>query len=226
MSPNKLHITPARSSEGAFRVRSEVWGERGACGRSRKPFPGGSGPPLGRHYDRPPRSSVDWRQAKTGNARRAGSQETRELELSQGWMRSAWRVPRWSAGRRARRVKARCRAEATASGDVCRCCAAPNEFAPSGAPLPRLVARLRIENEQNSDAEASREQRPCRNQIGSNLLSVEQFRAYRGIQISSLYHHTLPPYLLLRQAGLHQKAVDCGCGRIAAARAANRCCDL
>ena len=108
-SHNRLHTVPARSSEGAFRVRTEVWSERGACGRFRKPFPGGSRPPLGRHHDRPPRSSVDWRQAKTGNARRAGSQETRELELSQGWMRSAWRVPRWSAGRRARRDKARCR---------------------------------------------------------------------------------------------------------------------
>ena len=34
--------------------------------RSRKPFPGGSGPPLGRHDDRSPRSSVDSRQIDNG----------------------------------------------------------------------------------------------------------------------------------------------------------------
>jgi hypothetical protein len=84
--------------------------ECGARARSRKPLPGGSGPPLGRHDDRPPRSSVDSRQATTGNTRRAGSQETRELELSQRRMRSPWRVPRRSAERRAARDKSRCRA--------------------------------------------------------------------------------------------------------------------
>jgi hypothetical protein len=80
--------------------------ECGARARSRKPLPGGSGPPLGRHDDRPPRSSVDSRQANAGNTRRAGSQETRELELSQRRMRSPWRVPRRSAERRAARDRA------------------------------------------------------------------------------------------------------------------------
>jgi len=80
--------------------------ECGARARSRKPLPGGSGPPLGRHDDRSPRSSVDSRQATTGNTRRAGSQETRELELSQRRMRSPWRVPRRGAERRAARDRA------------------------------------------------------------------------------------------------------------------------
>ena len=57
-------------------------------------FGNGDARPVGRHHDRSPRSSVDSRQAETGNTRQAGSQETRELELSQGWMRSAWRAPR------------------------------------------------------------------------------------------------------------------------------------
>ena len=39
--------------------------------------PGGAGSPLGRHHDRSPRSSVNSRQATTGNARRAGSRQTR-----------------------------------------------------------------------------------------------------------------------------------------------------
>jgi hypothetical protein len=84
--------------------------ECGARARSRKPLPGGSGPPLGRHDDRSPRSSVDSRQATTSNTRRAGSKETRELELSQRRMRSPWRVPRRSAERRAARDTSRCRA--------------------------------------------------------------------------------------------------------------------
>jgi hypothetical protein len=86
--------------------------ECGARARSRKPLPGGSGPPLGRHDDRSPRSSVDSRQIEAGNARQIGSQETRELELSQRRMRSPWRVPRRSAERRAARDKSRCRARA------------------------------------------------------------------------------------------------------------------
>jgi hypothetical protein len=95
--------------------------ECGARARSRKPLPGGSGPPLGRHDDRSPRSSVDSRQAKAGNARQAGSQETRELELSQRRMRSPWRVPRRSAERRAARDMSRCRArQRQANGDIRR----------------------------------------------------------------------------------------------------------
>jgi hypothetical protein len=89
-------------------VRSEC----GARGRSRKPFPGGSGSPPGRHNDRSPRSAVDCRQAEAGNARYARSQEARLLELSQRRMRSPWRVPRRSAERRAARDKSRCRARA------------------------------------------------------------------------------------------------------------------
>jgi hypothetical protein len=84
--------------------------ECGARARSRKPLPGGSGPLLDRHDDRSPRSAVDSRQATTGNARQAGSQETQELELSQRWMRSPWRVPRRSAERRAARDTGRRRA--------------------------------------------------------------------------------------------------------------------
>jgi hypothetical protein len=84
--------------------------ECGARGRSRKPLPGGSGSPLGRHDDRSPRSSVDSRQIEAGNTRQIGSQETRVLELSQRRMRSPWRVPRRSAERRAARDMSRCRA--------------------------------------------------------------------------------------------------------------------
>src|SRR4029077_10410768 len=55
--------------------------ECGARARSRKPLPRGSGPPLGRHDDRSPRSSVDSRQIEAGNARQIGPQETRESAL-------------------------------------------------------------------------------------------------------------------------------------------------
>ena len=111
--------------------------ECGARARSRKPFPGGSGPPLGRHDDRSPRSSVDSRQATTGNTRRAGSQETRELELSQRRMRSPWRVPRRSAERRAARDTGRCRAadEVRKFAHTCLSCA-DMDGAPIGAPPP------------------------------------------------------------------------------------------
>ena len=99
-------------------------------------LPGGSGPPLGRHDDRSPRSSVDSRQATTGNTRRAGSQETRELELSQRRMRSPWRVPRRSAERRAARDTGRCRAaiECATSRHSSEC--ADMDGAPIGAPPP------------------------------------------------------------------------------------------
>jgi hypothetical protein len=80
--------------------------ECGARARFRKPLPGGSGPLLGRHDDRSPRSAVDSRQIEAGNARQVGSQETQELELSQRRMRSPWRVPRRSAERRAARDRA------------------------------------------------------------------------------------------------------------------------
>ena len=80
--------------EGAFpEGMPEKRSGGGACGRICHPLPGGSGPPLGRHDDRSPRSSVDSRQIEAGNARQIGSQETRELELSQRRMRSPWRVP-------------------------------------------------------------------------------------------------------------------------------------
>jgi len=107
--------------------------ECGARARSRKPLPGGSGPPLGRHDDRSPRSSVDSRQATAGNTRRAGSQETRELELSQRRMRSPWRVPRRSAERRAARDRA---AAAQRSNGNIRSCDADTDGAPIGAPPP------------------------------------------------------------------------------------------
>ena len=120
--------------------------ECGARARSRKPLPGGSGPPLGRHHDRSPRSSVDSRQATTSNARRAGSQETRELELSQRRMRSPWRMPRRSAERRAARDKSRCRAadELRKFAHTCLRCA-DMDGAPIGAPPPFFVRMISSE---------------------------------------------------------------------------------
>jgi hypothetical protein len=114
--------------------------ECGARARSRKPLPGGSGPPLGRHHDRSPRSSVDSRQIEAGNARQIGSQETRELELSQRRMRSPWRVPRRSAERRAARDKSRCRAEAKRMATLARRTARTMAGAPIGAPPPFICA--------------------------------------------------------------------------------------
>jgi hypothetical protein len=121
--------------------------ECGARARSRKPLPGGSGPPLGRHHDRSPRSSVDSRQIKAGNARQIGSQETRELELSQRRMRSPWRVPRRSAERRAARDKSRCRAadELRKFAHTCLRCA-DMDGAPIGAPPPFFVRMISSEN--------------------------------------------------------------------------------
>jgi hypothetical protein len=107
--------------------------ECGARGRSRKPLPGGSGPLLGRHDDRSPRSAVDSRQIEAGNARQVGSQETQELELSQRRMRSPWRVPRRSAERRAARDRA-----AAAQQMSCAVMAG----APIGAPPPFRGGRL------------------------------------------------------------------------------------
>ena len=150
------------------------------------------------HHDRPPRSSVDWRQAKTGNARRAGSQETRELEMSQGWMCLAWRVPRWSAGRRrARRDKARCRARCIGGRHVCRCCAAPNEFAPSGAPLSacyeaanRESAKLGRRSVAGTKAIAGTKM-PEQNRL-KFVQRVRWFCRATSNPISSLCNHTLP----------------------------------
>jgi hypothetical protein len=109
--------------------------------------PGGSGPPLGRHHNRSPRSSVDSRQIKAGNARQIGSQETRELELSQWRMRSPWRVPRRSAERRAARDKSRCRAadELRKFAYTCLRCA-DMDGAPIGAPPPFFVRMISSEN--------------------------------------------------------------------------------
>jgi hypothetical protein len=134
--------------------------ECGARARSRKPLPGGSGPPLGRHDDRSPRSSVDSRQATTGNTRRAGSQETRELELSQRRMRSPWRVPRRSAERRAARDTGRCRAadELRKFAHTCLRCA-DMDGAPIGAPPPFRGGKLfrARRGSQSSDANTHRE---------------------------------------------------------------------
>ena len=114
--------------------------ECGARGRSRKPFPGGSGSPPGRHNDRPPRSAVDSRQAEAGNARYARSQEARLLELSQRRMRSPWRVPRRGAERRAAREESRCRAADELRGlRTLVCDARTMAGAPIGAPPPFLV---------------------------------------------------------------------------------------
>ena len=108
-------------------------------------LPGGSGPPLGRHDDRSPRSSVDSRQTKRVTPVELGSQETRELELSQRRMRSPWRVPRRSAGRRARPEWPLPR-RSIANGDVCWCCAAHGWHAPFGASPPSFLRMILSEN--------------------------------------------------------------------------------
>ena len=111
--------------EGAFpEGMPEKRSGGGACGRICHPLPGGSGPPLDRHDDRSPRSSVNSRQIEAGNAREVRSQETRELELSQRRMRSPWRVPQQSAGRRARPELARCRPERDARAKCALVCMA------------------------------------------------------------------------------------------------------
>ena len=124
-------VAPSFYSDPHVQFLSQLLDEISECGRICHPLPGGSGPPLGRHDDRSPRSAVDSRQIEAGNARKLllaydlsenryplfriirsiGSQETRELELSQRRMRSPWRVPQQSAGRRARPARARCRPE-------------------------------------------------------------------------------------------------------------------
>jgi hypothetical protein len=117
--------------------------ECGARARFRKPLPGGSGPLLGRHDDRSPRSSVDSRQATTGNARQAGSQETRELELSQRRMRSPWRVPRRSAERRAARDRAAAAQQIRCASSRTNCLqCADMAGAPIGAPPPFRGGKL------------------------------------------------------------------------------------
>jgi hypothetical protein len=60
ISPSISYMTNHRISLTEGRIPDAIWmrSECGARARSRKPFPGGSGPPLGRHDDRPPRSSV------------------------------------------------------------------------------------------------------------------------------------------------------------------------
>jgi hypothetical protein len=110
-------------------VRPRRWSECGSRGRFRKPSPGGSGPPLGRHYDRSPRSAVDSGQVATGNAQCAGSQETRELELSRCWMRPARRAPRWSAERRAVSAETAAAPEARTDGNIRWRGAAPRQCA-------------------------------------------------------------------------------------------------
>ena len=133
--------------------------ECGARARSRKPLPGGSGPLLGRHHDRSPRSAVNSRQIEAGNARQVGSQETQELELSQRRMRSPWRVPRWSAERRAARVKSRCRARSVLRMATFGKPGADMAGAPIGAPPPfegRQLFRARG-GWQSSDAKTHRE---------------------------------------------------------------------
>ena len=106
--------------------------ERERCPRAERhtPFPGGSGSPTDRHYDRSPRCSVDSRLAAMGNTRRSLVSGSAGLELSQCWLRLAWRVPRWGAERRARSDE---RAPAAMRAMV---------GAPFGAPLPSLFARL------------------------------------------------------------------------------------
>ncbi len=110
-------------------MRPRRWSECGSRGRFRKPSPGGSGPPLDRHYDRSPRSAVDSGQVATGNAQCAGSQETRELELSRCWMRPARRAPRWSAERRAVSAETAAAPEARTDGNIRWRGAAPRQCA-------------------------------------------------------------------------------------------------
>ena len=95
--------------------------------------------------------SLHWACERAGNARKVRSQETRELELSQRRMRSPWREPQQSAGRRARPES---RGVAQAASSVARLrapnankrralrplvCTADNGWIASfGAPLPSL----------------------------------------------------------------------------------------
>ena len=171
----------SRSPKGPFRMRSRCGASavppRGLANRSR------AGPPLGRHDDRSPRSAVDSRQIEAGNARKLllaydlsenryplfriirsiGSQETRELELSQRRMRSPWRVPQQSAGRRARPARARCRPERRREWRNLRAlvCGGNGWHAPFGAllppPLPGANLFLRRCRAQDSGVIAPRE---------------------------------------------------------------------
>ena len=170
--------------------------ECGARARSRKPLPGGSGPPLGRHDDRSPRSSVNSRQATTGNTRRAGSQETRELELSQRRMRSPWRVPRRSAERRAARDTGRCRAadELRKFAHTCLRCA-DMDGAPVGAPPPFV----RQTGSRNPGVTS-----PFRISLCS-IRATRLFRARRGSQSSDAKTHRENDFVCLRITGEVEK---------------------
>jgi hypothetical protein len=90
--------------------------ECGACGRFCKLLPGGFGHRPGRHYDRPARclaelgsgEGVKPARAEAPKRKLPSAVRKRGPELS-GGVRSPKREPRWSAERRARFRKARCR---------------------------------------------------------------------------------------------------------------------
>jgi len=159
LRPILCKTAAARSPKGAFRMRSEERSERGARGRSRKPLPGGSGPPLDRHDDRSPRSSVDCDRRKrvtpaTPGRRKRGTgaepildasgtasaaAERREASVPESTVRwqhlKVWRAPRPQHVR------------AATSARVARLPHATACTAPVGAPLPswgrfRALAKL------------------------------------------------------------------------------------
>jgi hypothetical protein len=87
-------------SRDAVARHTRLRSKGGARGRICSPHSGGFGAPLGRQKERSARSSlVRPRRAKHPPSRVPGNVV---LELSQMWLRLRWRVPQWSAGRRAR----------------------------------------------------------------------------------------------------------------------------
>jgi hypothetical protein len=109
-SPFRLR-RPCSRVKGAFRMRSDLR-QRVRCPRAvSQTVPG-------RLWVWSPRCAVDSRQVATGNARCSRVSGSAGLELSQRRMRSPWRVPRWSAERRARPAG---RAAAPAGADHGRC---------------------------------------------------------------------------------------------------------
>ena len=182
-------------------MRPRRWSECGSRGRFRKPSPGGSGPPLGRHYDRSPRSAVNSGQVATGNAQCAGSQETRELELSRCWMRPARRAPRWSAERRAVSAETAAAPEARTDGNIRWRGAAPRQCAYRRSASLLLSGGIwkgfRTVAWQNSGASARRE--------NENALSAPAKRG-RGTTRSVV-------------EGASEMELRCRCRRIVAARA-------
>jgi len=88
------------------RRQAGLSGEDGARGRNCKPFPGGFGHHVCRHYDRHARCSLQPGQAPAGDPRQTW-RSLRETwsEAAPGDARVPRREPRWNAGRRAHRSR-------------------------------------------------------------------------------------------------------------------------